>query len=157
MSKDMRRRENLRLTSKQIQFATYYAETGHKRNSAQAAGYKYPDQAAQQQLDKQNVLDYVIELVKKRHSAEVANAHRTLVELMREDYPPNIRLKAADLIMNRSGYIIAQEKTIKHEITDSRSDEEIKQAILAIADELKLKTIEGQVVEEQPPAIDAQS
>jgi len=156
MSKSLKLQKGLRLSDKQVSFCEYYIESGKKGQSAELAGYKFPDVAAAKLMKNDDVLDYIIERVKQKHKSEIVLAHNTMMDLM-QNANDAIRYKAADSVMARAGYLIAQEKTIKHEITDSRSDEEIKQAILAIADELKLKTIEGQVVEEQPPAIDAQS
>ncbi len=157
MSKSLKLQKSHALTDRQVNFCEFYLESGKKGKAAELSGYKFPDVAAAKLLKNDDVLDYIIERVKQKHKSEIVLAHNTLIDLMQNDNDA-IRYKAADAVMSRAGYLIAQEKTIRHEITDSRTDSEIKQAILALADELKLKTIDGQVVEDnQPPAIENQA
>ena len=145
--KDLRLRENKQLTEQQLTFIEHYFQTGHKRNSAKAAGYKHPDKSAWDLLQNELVLEHLIELIRKNQKAEALVGHKALLELA-TDSPPAVRLKAATELLNRSGLMVVQQHEHKHTVEDLRSDEEIKAQIQAIADELNIKTVDGEVIED---------
>jgi len=136
------------LTDQQRIFAETYVVTGQKKDSAVAAGYAAASAhvRAHRLLNNEKVVDYIFELVRLSNKASMVAAHHTILDLCQNAESETVRLKAADLILSRSGFGIVQESRHVHEIVDSRSDQELMESIKALAAELELKTIEGEVL-----------
>ncbi len=116
-----------KLTDRQRKFVAAYVELGgHQTNSALAAGYSKRRAAVAGSTLVRNprVLAAIREEAERHFGAGVALSTAVLIELARDkEVPPETRRKAANDILNRSGWILAERREVT--INDNRTTEEL--------------------------------
>ncbi|MCW5750875.1 MAG: terminase small subunit [Alphaproteobacteria bacterium] len=143
------------LTPRQAKFVTSYVRLGGKPQAAGlAAGYsgRSAHVSASKLLRLPKILAAIREETERRLTANVALAAEALVNLAETAESESVRLQAAQALLDRGGMLLAHRTEHVHTLRDERTDQELRDRILALAHEVGLP---AKLVDVTPAALPA--
>lgn len=150
------------LTPRQRRFVTEFVRLGGKAGAAAlSAGYAKgsADVRASELVRMPKILAAIREESERRLCASVAMGAETLVHLAQNAESESVRLQAAQALLDRGGLLLAHRTEHVHTLRDERTDQELRDRILALAHEVglpaKLLDVTPQPAELPAPEADA--
>lgn len=139
-----------KLSAREDRFVQELLSGARKGESAIRAGYSphTASIAASRLLNREHVLDAIRRGAEKRIIAGVAIGASVLAELAEKAKSEDVRLRAAQALLDRGGLPLVRQTQTRHVIEDHRSDAELVEHVRGLARELGVplnaKLIEGQ-------------
>lgn len=129
-----------KLTPRERKFVTNLLAGMKKRDSAKAAGYA-PNSAhvaATTLLKRDRVLRAIREGAERQLQAGLAIGAATLAELAENANSEDVRLRAAQALLDRGGLPLVRQSEHRHVIEDQRSDSELLEHVRRLSAELRV-------------------